>query len=175
MTLRTTSFALLLGSVLVPELSAQAGRQAPSSACALVSVAEIRKIMGQRGYSDKASPSQPNDGVAGGGTACRYQADFLAPPPEPPAVSLVLIKGKNFTQRTRSMKLPPGCKREEVKVGDNGFFWYCTSPREYRSPMYVKKGANDLIVDIDINKPGTTSSVRPMLMAVAKAAASKLP
>lgn len=179
MTVRTTCLVLALvgASVSVPKASAQTnGRSAgPASACALLSVAEIRKITGQRGYADEASASDPSDRVAGGGTACRYEAGFLAPPPNPPVVNLVLIRGKSYTQLQRTMKLPAGCRRELVQgVGEDAFFWYCSAPKEYRSPLYVKKGANDLIVQIDRKPPATDASVRATTIAVAKAAAAKL-
>jgi hypothetical protein len=169
---------LVATAVSVPTASAQTNVRAvatPSSACALLSVAEVRKITGQRGYADKPSASDPSDGVAGGGTACRYEAGFLATAPEPPVVNLVLIRGKGWTQRTRTMKLPPTCKWEQVAgVGDAALSWSCPPPRSYRSPLYVKAGANDLIVQIEASPPATDASVRAITIAVAKAAAAKL-
>jgi hypothetical protein len=141
----------------------------------LLTVAEVRKITGQTGYAD-AEASDPSDGVAGGGTACRYEAGVFAPPPTPAPVDLVLIKGKNYTQLQRTMKLPPGaCQRETIKgIGEDAFFWFCTSPKEYRSPLYVKKGVYDLIVQVQRTPPATDASVRAATIALAKAAAAKL-
>ena len=91
-------------------------------------------------------------------------------------LSFVLIPGKNWTERRSSFKLQEGCKRKPVAgVGDNAFFESCPTPKLKRSaPLYVKVGANDLIVQLDIKEPATEASARSTVIAVAKAAAARL-
>jgi hypothetical protein len=98
------------------------------------------------------------------------------PGEHPPMVSFVLIPRKRYTESRRAGKLPAGCKIEPVKgVGDAAFFESCPSSRSTRSaPLFVKAGENDLIVQIDMKPPATEASVRPMVIAVAKAAVAKL-
>ena len=157
----------------VQDADAQGGRT-PATACELLSLADIRRITGLSGYTDTDATSGSD--VAGGGSACRYETGFSAPPPHPPAVTVVLIQGnKNYTRRGL-VKLPPGCRFDTVTgLGNDAYFRTCTSPRQYRSPLYVKKGANELIVQIN-NRPTTPdASSRATTIAVARAAAAKLP
>lgn len=171
---RMTFILLGIGSISLP-ISRAVAQPRPATACDLFTVAEIRRIMGQQGYSNKPDPSDPSDGVVGGGTGCRYEADFMTPPPTPPVVNLVLIRGKGYTQSQRKMKLPPGCSVQNVSgVGDDAFFWHCSQPRQYQSPLYVRKGTSDIVVDIDVRPPLTDASMRPKLVALAKAAAAKV-
>ena len=164
---------LVTGPAFVQHASAQAGRT-PATACALLSLADIRRVTGNSNYTDADATSGSD--VAGGGTACRYETGFTAPPPHPPAVNVVLIQGnKNYTRRGL-MKLPPGCRFDTVTgLGNDAYFWTCTSPKQYRSPLYVKKGANELIVQITYKPATPDASVRATTIAVARAAAARLP
>ncbi|MCA1585907.1 MAG: hypothetical protein LC791_14445 [Acidobacteria bacterium] len=89
----------------------------------------------------------------------------------------MLIEGKDWTaQNRRLIKLPAGCKREPVPgIGDEAYFEICSTPRPLRtSPLYVKAGAKDLIVQIDIEAPDSEVTMRPKVIALAKAAVAKL-
>ena len=168
---------VILGAV--SALSAQsAGRQAtvaPTPACAVLSVAEIRRITGRADYPDYVDGDPDGEG-AGGGSSCQYGGRTFMSVNNPPMLSVVLIKGKSWTERSRGSAPPPGCQRESVAgVGDDAFFQVCPASRLRRSPpLYVKAGANDLIVQMDVDPPATQESVRPIVIAVAKAAALKL-
>jgi len=86
----------------------------------------------------------------------------------------VLIDGKNYT---KTMPMARGCKKEAVPgVGDEAFFEVCPSTgRLSRTPpLYVKAGTRDLIVQMDIDAPDTDATIRPKVIAVAKAAAAKV-
>lgn len=163
----------------VPALSAQVtGQQvsaAQTSACALLSVAEIRTITGREDYPAYVD-GDPDGQGAGGGSSCQYGGRTTMSVNHPPLLSVVLIKGKNWTRQSRGFTLPPGCQRESVPgVGDDAFFQSCTASRVKRSPpLYVKAGTYDLIVQIDVEPPATQASVRPIVIAVAKAALLKL-
>lgn len=158
----------------VPALSAQAG-EAPTPACALLSVAEIRSITGRADYPDHVDGDPDGEG-AGGGSSCQYGGATMMPGPYPPLLSVVLIKGKDWTARSRGFPLPAGCSREPVAgVGDDAFFESCPASKSKRSPpLYVKAGTNDLIVQMDVDPPATQASVSPLVIAIAKAAVQKL-
>jgi len=166
-----------VGFVTVGGLGQPAGAQGgrtPATACELLSLADIRRVTGVSGYTDADATSGSD--VAGGGTACRYETGFTAPPPHPPAVTVVLIQGnKNYTRRGL-VKLPSGCTLDTVTgLGNDAYFRTCTSPRQYRSPLYVKKGANELIVQINYRPATPDASARATTIAVARAAAARLP
>jgi hypothetical protein len=42
------------------------------------------------------------------------------------------------------------------------------------APLYVKAGNKDLILQMDVDSPDTEASLKPKLIALAKAAAAKL-
>jgi hypothetical protein len=169
-----------LASTVFSKLSAQAsdrpGTAAPTPACALLSSEEINKATGRNDYPAGDNGDADGEG-AGGGSSCQYGGETLMPGDHPPMLSFVFIQGKGYTERRRTGKLPPGCKIESVKgVGDDAFFESCPSSRSTRSaPLFVKAGANDLIVQLDVEPPATEASVRPTVIAVAKAAVAKLP
>jgi hypothetical protein len=155
------------------ELSAQS---APAPVCPLLSVAEVQKVTGDQGY---ARPWEvgPGEGI-GGGSACVYEGPVTAAYGEgPPRIGFVLISGKGWTERRRTVKLAPGCKWEPVKgVGDDAFFETCPSdkPKKKVDPLYVKVGSNDLIIQMDVKKPATAESSRPTAIAFAKAVVGKV-
>lgn len=186
MTPATASTALVLGLVLLPgprmggTLSAQttnpALASAPTPACALLSVAEVRRITGRPGYLDHVSGDAPGEGV-GGGSSCTYDGPAFGTGDRPPMVAIALIPGKDWTRRRQSVRLPDGCRREAVNgVGDVAFFERCPAPgRAIRTaPLYVKVGTSDLIVQIDIEAGAAEADVRPTVIAVARAAAARL-
>ncbi|MCA1649298.1 MAG: hypothetical protein LC753_03155 [Acidobacteria bacterium] len=133
----------------------------------------MRKITGYPGYN--VSPGDlPGQGVAGG-SSCQYAAPAFGDG-KGPLVSLVLIEGKNWTAENRRLiKLPAACKREPAPgIGDDAYFEVCPTPRPIRtSPLYVKAGAKDLIVQMDIEAPDTEATLRPKVIALANAAVAK--
>ena len=171
---------VLLGSATGGELSAQSSKPAKQSAagtpapvCPLLSVADVRKITGNDDYA-KPWEVGPGEGV-GGGSACVYEGAPTAMK-EPPMLGFTLISGRNWTQARRKVKLLPGCKQEPIKaVGDDAFFESCPNNSRRRSdPLYVKVGSNDLIVEMGVEPPATKASVRPTVIAFAKAVAAKV-
>lgn len=139
-------------------------------ACALLTAAEIRNATGFPGYSEP-SPADPPGQGAGGGASCQYSAPVFGGG-KGPLLSLVLIVGKNYT---KTVPIGRGCKKEPVPgVGEEAFFEVCPTPRADRTPpLYVKAGARDLILQMDIEAPDTAATIRPKVIAVAKAAAAK--
>jgi hypothetical protein len=160
----------------------QARRQTSQNpACALLTVAEVRSVSGFSGYGEP-SPGDPPGQGAGGGASCQYSApDFpgvdargnALPRQKGPLLSVVLIDGKDYT---RTAPIAKGCKKEAVAgVGDEAYFEVCPTSRLSRtSPLYVKAGTKDLIVQMDIEAPDTEASLRPKVIALAKAAVAKL-
>ena len=54
----------------------------------------------------------PDDEGAGGGSSCQYGGAGMMPGPNPPLLSVVLIKGKDWIAAGRNFALPSGCSRE---------------------------------------------------------------
>lgn len=166
---------MLLASAAGAELVAQGSPRAPTPACALLSVDDIRKITGHEGYSDTVSGDGIGEGV-GGGSSCQYDSAAFGASAGPPMVGVVLIPAKDWTRRRQSVKLREGCRREPVSgVGDVAFFESCPSSARVRrtAPLYVKVGANDLIVEMDVQGTTTEADARMTVIAVAKAAAAR--
>lgn len=160
----------------VPAQSARGqGADPPTPACALLSVAEVRTITGRPEYPDFVDGDPDGDG-AGGGSSCQYGGASMMPGVHAPLLSVVLIKGKDWTARSRSGTLPAGCQREAVAgVGDEAFFESCPASRLKRSaPLYVRAGTNDLILQMDVEPPATEAAVRQTVIAIAKAAVLNL-
>ena len=147
----------------------------PTPACGLLSVAEVRQLTGRSDYPDWVDGDAEGEG-AGGGSSCQYGGATGRPGGDPPLLSVVLITGKNWTEASRGFPLREGCRREPVaQVGDDAFFEFCPDSRTRRSsPLYVKAGTSDLIVQIDVEPPATEASVRPVVLAVARAAVRTL-
>lgn len=170
---------LLIAVGVLPAVSAQApsgqAASAPTPACALLSVAEVREITGRREYPDHVDGDPDGEG-AGGGSSCQYGGATFNPADKAPLLSLVLIRGKNWTERSRGFPLAAGCRREAVTgVGDDAYFASCPASRSKRSaPLYVKAGTNDLILQLDVEPPATEASVRQTLIALARAVERKL-
>jgi len=91
-------------------------------------------------------------------------------------VGLALIRGKSYTTRRRAGNPPQGCKFEPVQdVGDEAFFESCPKGKLKRTdPLYVKAGASDLIIEMDVEPPATEVSARQTVVAIAKAAVANL-
>jgi hypothetical protein len=169
------AFLLVIVSGLMLEAGAPLAAQgAPTPACAALSVAEVRRITGQANYPDFADGDPPGQG-AGGGSSCQYGGPSMVGK-STPMLSFVLIPGKNWTQVLLKSPPRPGCKRESLTgVGDVAFFEVCADPGIRRSsPLYVKVGTQDIILQLDLQAAATDASVRPTLIALAKAVASKL-
>jgi len=184
-TLVTVCVALTVSATAVQEVAAQGrdtGGAAKSGnpACNILTPEELRTITAFPGYK-RPSPGDPAGQGAGGGASCQYEsagpsvdARGNAVNEKGPLLSLVLIDGKNYT---KTMPMARGCKKEAVPgVGDEAFFEVCPSTgRLSRTPpLYVKAGTRDLIVQMDIDAPDTDATIRPKVIAVAKAAAAKV-
>jgi hypothetical protein len=175
----TLTTAVLLISAAGGGLPAQTPNRsddaANNPACALLSVAEVRKITGREDYERPSVAAAPGEGVAGG-SACAYEgaASSLK---EPPKIGFVLISGKDYARRHSTTKLPPGdrCKRESVKgVGDVAYFECCPCSAKSAPALFVKVESDDLIVDADVEPPATEASVRSTMTSLAKAVEAKL-
>ena len=163
-----------------PPRGAAGDTQSGNAACNILTPEELRTITGFPGYK-RPSPGDSAGQGAGGGASCQYQSPGLTvdargnPIKEKgPLLSLVLIDGKNYTN---TMPIGRGCKKETVPgVGDSAFFEVCpSSARLTRTPpLYVKSGSKDLIVQMDIDDPDRDETIRPKVIAVAKAAAAKV-
>jgi len=159
---------------------AGSGTQSGNAACNVLTPEELRTLTGFPGYK-RPSPGDSAGQGAGGGASCQYQSPGLivdargnAVKEKGPLLSLVLIDGKNYTN---TMPIGRGCRKEPVPgVGDVAFFEVCPAgPKMSRTPpLYVKSGTKDLIVQMDIDEPDRDETIRPKVIAVAKAAAAKL-
>ena len=164
----------------VSKLLQARGGGSQNPACALFTPDEVRKITGFPGYN-QPSPGDPPGRGAGGGASCQYQAPGFATdaqgneitPPKGPLLSIVVIDGKNYTQ---TVPIGRGCKKDAVSgVGDAAFFEVCPAAKLFRTPpLYVKSGSKDFLFQMDIKEPDTEASLRPKLIALAKAATAKV-
>lgn len=77
---------------------------APTPACALLSVSEVREITGRREYPDYVD-GDPDEAGAGGGSSCQYWGATFNPGDHAPLLSFVLIRGRNWTERSRNFPL----------------------------------------------------------------------
>ena len=160
-----------------PSLQGASAQQNP--ACALLTVEELRKLTGFQGYNRPSPAGGVGQGV-GGGASCQYQAPAFATddrgnpitPAKGPLLSIVLIEGKNYTQ---SVPTRQGCTKEAVAgLGDAAFFEVCPASRLARTaPLYVKAGSKDFLFQMDIQPPDTEATLRPKVIAVARAAVAK--
>lgn len=172
---RTTLFgaAALLGSACSPLAAQSAGQgEALTPACALLSVDEIRELTGRADYPDDTDGDAAGEGL-GGGSSCVYGGRVWGSE-YPPEVAVVLIPGRGWTERRRGVLLAEGCERDEVSgVGENAFFESC--PGSTRVTLYARAdAANDLAFGVEILPPATEASLRPIVIAVARAAIAKL-
>lgn len=156
------------------------GMEFSNAACSVLTPEELRTITGFPGYK-RPSPGDAAGEGAGRGASCQYESPGLtvdargnAIKEKGPLLSLVLINGKNYT---KTMPIGRGCKKEVVSgVGDEAFFEVCPSNRKLTrtSPLYVKAGNSDLILQMDIDDPDSEATIRPKVIAIAKAAAAKV-
>jgi hypothetical protein len=162
---------------MVGQRSGGSGSQNP--ACAVLTVEEIRNITGFPGYRSP-SPGDPPGQGAGGGASCQFEGQGPTVDDKGnavmlrgPLLSIVLIEGKNYTHTNA---VGNGCKKEMAPdVGDEAYFEVCPAAMRARTaPLYVKAGNKDLILQMDVDSPDTEASLKPKLIALAKAAAAKL-
>lgn len=162
-------------------LQGRRGASPQNPACAVLTTEEVKSITGFAGYGGPSPGDPPGEG-AGGGASCQFSAPEFGGvdargnelPRQPgPLLSIVLIEGRNYT---RSTLIARGCRKEAAAgVGDEAFFEVCPDSRLSRTPpLYVKAGNKDLILQMDVEKPNTEASLRPKVIALAKAAAAKL-
>jgi hypothetical protein len=156
----------LLGSAAA---TAQA-QSAPNPACALLTAADLQKITG-KSYDPGDEGDAMGDG-AGGGASCQWGDPGTSGPPMISVVYIPANGGKGYTEINRSRPPRPGCEREPASgLGDAAYIDSC--PKDRGPAAYIKVGANDLIVQMDVRAPGTAASVKPTLIAVSKAAVAK--
>lgn len=170
-----TLLALLptMGASLLAGQSTKA-KAAPTPACALLSVAEVRQLTGRKDYPDHVDGDPAGQGL-GGGSSCQYGGATIDNPNPPPLLSVVLIprpKGKPYPEFQRTQKLGDGCRREDVKgIGDDALVQSC--PNDRGPIAYVAVGKNDLLVQVDA-KPASDPAAKKTVLAIAKAAAANV-
>jgi hypothetical protein len=173
----TVVCAAYLSPSLVGHANAQAPAQdtqtSPNPACALLSTAEVRRATAKN-YDDGSEGDALGEG-AGGGASCQWGVPSFRPGADLPLLSLVFIpKPPNGSHTEKALKAKPfpGCTRETLRgIGDLAFVETC---ERSRGPVaYVKTGPNDLIVQADPEEGKPLASAKPVIIAVAKAAAVK--
>jgi hypothetical protein len=164
--------AFMLTACALPALLTQAGAQSANPACTLLSTAEIRAASGQN-YDEGSEGDALGEGL-GGGASCQWGGPRFGPGEDQPLLSLVLVPIKKGSMTEWNLKQPArkGCARDKLGgVGEVAYFETCG---DRRGPVaYAKAGAWDVVVQMDAEPPATAASVRPAIIAVAKAAAAK--
>jgi hypothetical protein len=163
-------FALpLIGAASAGSLQAQA---AGNPACKLLTAADLKRATGQA-YGGP-TPAGELGQAAGGGVSC-YWGDLVNE--APPMVSVVFIPAsgkKSYTEVSRGIT-PHGCAHEPVSgIGDAAFVEICQGG-DNGPIVYFRKGGNDGVVQIDVVKPATPASIKPEVIALAKAVATHMP
>jgi hypothetical protein len=145
---------LLVALGAAPALSAQSGGGpapgAPTPACALLSVAEVRTITGRQNYPDYVDGDPDGEG-AGGGSSCQYGGLSMVPGGSTPLLSVVLIRGKNWTERAVFHAPEDG-----AGAGGGGHEDASSSPPGVEIEAHhrsTSRGTNDLIVRWTSNHP----------------------
>jgi hypothetical protein len=157
---------VLLGTA----VAASQAQSASNPACGLLTGAELQKITG-KAYDEGDEGDAMGEG-AGGGASCQWGDPVGRGAPMVSVVYIPSKGGKGYTEINRASKMLPGCKREPVSgLGDEAHIETCSKGR---GPVaYIKAGANDLIVQMDAIAPATALSVKPTLIAVAKAVVAR--
>jgi hypothetical protein len=142
-------------------------QSAPNPACGLLTAADLQKITG-KSYGEGDEGDAMGEG-AGGGASCQWGEPGSRGPAMISVVYIPAKGGKGYTEINRGRNLRPGCQRDPVSaLGDAAYIESC--PKDRGPAVYIKVGANDLIVQMDANPPGSSASIKPTLIAVAKAA-----
>jgi hypothetical protein len=153
--------------------AAQVSRPSANPACALLTTAEVRSATG-RDYGTGSPGDELGEGL-GGGASCQWGGPSFRPGDDLPLLSLVVIPNPpNGSHTEKALKVKPftGCARETLRgVGDLAFIEICERGRG--AVAYVKAGRNDLVVAGDPAKGKPPASAKPVIVAVAKAAAAK--
>ena len=149
------------------------GRSSANPACTLLTLAEMRSASGQQ-YDHESEGDAMGEGL-GGGASCQWGGPSFGPGEERPLLSLILvpIKGRSLTEGGLKAAPRKGCTREKLSgIGEVAFLETCESSR---GPVaYAKAGTWDVVVQMDAKPPATAASVKPAILAVAKAAAARL-
>jgi hypothetical protein len=164
------SRTMILAVALLGSAAALQAQSAPNPACGLLTAAGLKKITG-KSYDEGSAGDAMGEG-AGGGASCQWGEPGSTGPAMISVVYIPAKGGNGYTEIYRGRTPRPGCQREPVSaLGDAAFIESC--PKDRGPVAYIKVGANDLIVQMDVLPPGTAASVKPTLIAVAKAAVAK--
>jgi hypothetical protein len=165
------TMALVLAGYVFPVLPGRAHAQA-NPACTLLTLDEIREASGQS--YDSGDPGDELEGGFGR-ASCQWGGASFMPGKEKPMLSLVLVpntKG-SYAAGAVNAALRKGCAREKLSgVGDVAFMETCEKDRG--PAAFANAGKWDLIVQMDVVPSATAASVKPAIVAVAKAAAARL-
>jgi hypothetical protein len=164
------SRTMILTLALLGTAAALRAQSAPNPACALLTAADLQKATG-KSY-DNGDEGDPMGEGAGGGASCQWGDPVGRGAPMISVVYIPAKGGTGYTEISRSRNARPGCTRETVSgLGDAAYIETC--PKDRGPVAYIKAGANDLIVQMDAVAPATAASLKPTLIAVAKAAVAK--
>jgi hypothetical protein len=165
----------LQAATVTPELAAQGsrGRGSPTGpACALVTEKEVEAATGMD-YPPGEEIEQAYEHIEGGAT-CMWGGPGGFVREDLPEINITLIAANargSHTEQRRKQRLPPGCSREPVQgVGDAAFAEVCEKGL-YGVSVYARTGGHDVLVSAYAMKGLGKASVKPVAIALAKAAA----
>ncbi|MBP1597030.1 MAG: hypothetical protein H6Q05_2407 [Acidobacteria bacterium] len=160
--------ATLASSLLIP-VDAETAAQKPGAlrACSLLTPAEIKSILGDRTprFFDQVPPNEET--LSNGGTECFISTITIQLDAHPVAAFEETRKRYMASSRT---------KFEPISgVGDAAYFYEQDAGKQsHVAGIYTKVGQHVLTVSMDVITPATAESIRPGLLALTKAAATKL-
>lgn len=165
--------AAVQASAALSAATAQAGGQPPgksgqvaaADACSLLSAAEMKQITGRENPLNlppsRADPADLPKGVS----ECSYLGIDL---------SLTSQMTREWFDATRKDQVKSGEKVTPVSgVGDEAYFWERPGGSDSQVGIAMRVGQQRLAMQ-DMVRPDSVESVKPILLALAKAAAAKM-
>ncbi len=172
----TLALALQQTATVTAELAAQGngGRAEPTdSPCALVTEMEVEEATGLDYWPGKYF-GQEYETIDGGAT-CMWGGPSLVREdlPEMHVIFIAPSARGSHTEWRRKQRLPTGCTRESVHgVGDGAFAEICEGKISDAS-VYARTGNNDVLVRVYDLHGMQKASLKPVAIALAKAAAAR--
>lgn len=156
----------LIAAQLLAVSSAAVAQAGGPTACSIINAEELKRITGLKDILKTGpQPTDPSE-LPKGRSECEYLGlTFSVSSPTP----------KEYFDRTRASQAKGGMKVETAAgVGDDAFYWWDPKPGTMQQlGIAVRAGKWQLTV-LDLTSSDSIATVKPRLLAIAKALAPKL-
>lgn len=149
--------------------AARAGSAKPQSlrACSLLTKAEIKKVTGTHTPALFEQIPGREESLASGGTECFYPGITIQLDAHP--VTAFEATRKRYMDSGRT-KFEPA-----TGIGDQAYFYEQDAMKEsHVAGIFTRVGQHVLTISMDVNTPQTADTIRPLVVALSKAAVAKL-